>query len=109
MKAVTITVSEDLYVQIVQTMARVGEVDRNRFIATLLKEALMRLEGYHVALVVVVRSCRGKAVHDGAVKALTRIYLDEGLCAEVLLTDGRAERLAKAIRGARLVKVVPIF
>lgn len=109
MRTITITISEDLYVQLVQTMAKLGEVDRNRFIATLLREALMMLEGYRLALVVVVRRCRSKAVHDGAVKAVTRIYLDGGLCAEVLLTDNKAERLAKAIRGARLVKVVPIF
>jgi len=109
MRTITITISEDLYVQLVQTMARVGEVDRNRFVATLLREGLMKLEGYRLALVVVVRRCRSKAVHDGMVRATTRIYLGEGLCAEVLLT-GEAEKVAKAVRrNAKLVKVVPIY
>lgn len=106
MRTVTITISEDLFAKIVQAMARLGEVDRNRFLAGLLREGLLRLEGYRLALVVAVRDCRSRPPHVG--RAAARIYLDERLCAEVVLVDGGAEEAAKIARGAKRVKVVPL-
>jgi len=126
-KRISITIDEDLYNQLNRAMVKLGESNRSRFFANLVREALKELEqgASNFALVIVVYDHRVGEVdktlteiqheYRDIIRVTTHIHLDEKHCAEVLHVLGdvsRVEELVRSIsllrRGLKYVKVVPI-
>jgi len=126
-KRISITIDEDLYNQLNRAMVKLGESNRSRFLANLVREALKELEQgvSNFALVIVVYDHRVGEVdktlteiqheYRDIIRVTTHIHLDERHCAEVLHVLGDASRVEELVRsisllrrGLKYVKVVPV-
>ncbi len=130
MRRITITIDDDLYEMMEKTLAKLGEVNRSRFITSALNnylsEVMIPEEGQVFSLVVIIFNHEVGEVdkeitsvqHDyrDIIKVTTHIHLTEDLCAEVIhiVGDSRrvreiVSRLSKIERGVKYLRVLTSF
>lgn len=127
MRRISITIDDDLYEMMEKTLAKLGEVNRSRFITSALNnylsEVMIPEEGQVFSLVVIIFNHEVGEVdkeitsvqHDyrDIIKVTTHIHLTEDLCAEVIhiVGDSRrvreiVNRLSKIERGVKYLRVL---
>lgn len=130
MRRITITIDDDLYEMMEKTLAKLGEVNRSRFITSALNnylsEVMIPEDGQVFSLVVIIFNHEVGEVdkeitsvqHDyrDIIKVTTHIHLTEDLCAEVIhiVGDSRrvreiVSRLSKIERGVKYLRVLTSF
>jgi CopG family nickel-responsive transcriptional regulator len=126
MKRISIALDDELYRKMEAMMAAMGEVNRSRFIATLVAEKVSETVQAPLASIIVlvydhekgeIAKSLAEVQHDyrDMIRASTHIHLTDRLCLEVVHTVGGGDRvrelvsrLSRAGRGLRFLKVVNI-
>lgn len=126
MRRITITIDDELYKAMEEAMAKLGEANRSRFIASAISSYLAEAsppEGRVFALIIVVFDHEVGEVdkeitsiqheYRDVIRVSTHIHLTEDLCAEVIHIVGDsskvreiANRLSRIERGVKYFKVV---
>jgi CopG family nickel-responsive transcriptional regulator len=125
-RRISIALDDELYRKMEATMAAMGEVNRSRFIATLVAEKVSELVQAPLASIIVlvydhekgeIAKSLAEVQHDyrDMIRASTHVHLTDRLCLEVIHAVGGGDRvrelvsrLSRAGRGLRFLKVVNI-
>jgi len=126
MKRISLALDDELYKKLEVAMASLGEVNRSRFIASLIAEKVAELIETPVASVIVliydhevgeVTKALTEIQHDyrDIIRASTHVHIDESNCLEVIHAVGRGERIRELVsrisrvgRGIKFLRAVNV-
>ncbi|ACB39359.1 CopG family ribbon-helix-helix protein [Pyrobaculum neutrophilum] len=125
-KRISIVLDDDLYKEMERLMTELGEVNRSRFIASVIAEKIGEASKTPVASLVVivydhevgdVAKHLTEVQHDfnDVIRVTTHVHLDERNCMEVIHAVGEGQRIRELTsrisrigRGIRFLKVINV-
>ncbi|CCC80877.1 CopG family ribbon-helix-helix protein [Thermoproteus tenax] len=126
MRRISIALDDRLYRDMEKAMALMGEVNRSRFIASLIAEKISEVVQAPLASVIVivydhevgeVSKSLTEVQHDfrDVIRASTHVHLDERNCLEVIHAVGDSARIRELVtrisrigRGLKLLRIVNV-